>query len=148
MKIFKTALLLSLLSIVLALTSACNPLGWKYPSEYGESMWITDENDLIKIEMYVTDNKEIYSFVTYNEVTKKYKNKFISEMLYFSNIDEEDNLILQDGHITGFSAIIIDASKGKVKCRMDLNEFFNEFLGSDNTEHEDEYLFILTMVLN
>ena len=58
MKIFKTAILLSLLSIVLALTSACNPINWKYPLEYGVSRWTSDENDLIKIEMYVTENSE------------------------------------------------------------------------------------------
>ena len=148
MKLIKTALLLSLLSIILALTSACNPLNWKYPMEYGVSKWANDENDLIKIEMYVTENSEIYSFVTYDGITKKYKNNFVCEMLYFNNIDEDDNLIWVDGHVTGFNADIMDASKGKVKCRMDLNEFFNEFLGNDNTEHEDEYLFILTMVLN
>lgn len=68
MRLIKTAILFSLLSIVLAITSACEPLNWKTPLDYGESKWITDENDLIKIEMYVTENKEIYSFVTYNEL--------------------------------------------------------------------------------
>ena len=146
MKKIKAIILLLLLSVVLFMASACDPPWWKTPVEYGESKWISEENALIKIEMYVTENKEIYSFVTYNGVTKKYKNNFVSEMLYFCNIDEEDNLIWEDGHITGFSADISYASKGIVKCKMNLEKFFIEFTGSDDTEHEDEYFFVLTIV--
>ena len=146
MRLIKTAILLSLLSFVLVVTSACNPLNWKIPIDYGESKWISDENALIKIEMLVTENKEVYSFVTYNEVTKKYKNNFVSEMLYFCNIDEENNLILIDGHITGFTADIIGTSKGIVRCKMDLNKFMIEFWGSNNTDYEDEYFFDMKIV--
>ena len=146
MRLIKTAILLSLLSIVLAMATACNPLNWKTPIDYGESKWISDENDLIKIEMYVMESKKIYSFVTYNGVTKKYENNFVSEMLYFCNIDEDDNLIRIDGHITGFTADISYASKGIVKCKMDLNKFMLEFLGSNSEEYEDEYFFVLSIV--
>ena len=141
----KTIILLSLFSIVLAMTCACDPFNWKTPLDYGESKWISEENALIKIEMYVTENKEAYSFVTYNGITKKYKNKFVSEMIYFNNVDEEGNLVLQDGHITGFSAWFDGAPDGVVRCRMDLDKFMLDFLGSNDTQY-DEYKFVLTIV--
>ena len=119
---------------------------WKTPIDYGESRWISDENALIKIEMFVSDNKEAYSFVTYNEVTKKYENNFISEMIYFNNIDEDGNLILEDGHVTGFRVWLDGSSKGVIKCRMGLNEFMADFLGSNDTQYENEYIFVLSIV--
>ena len=141
-------LFLSCLTLILCFSiTACVRLKWKTPLDYGEGKWISEENAAIKIEMFVTDNRKAYSFVTYNDITKKYDNSFISEKVYFRNIDEEGNLILNDGHITGFSADIVDGSEGTVTCKMDLNKFINDFLGSDAIEHEETYSFVLKLCI-
>ncbi len=144
----KKSLLLSCLLFFVMLFGACDLLKFKTPIDYGESKWISGENDLIKIEMFVDSDSTAYSLVTLNGVSRKFDNSFISEMIYFLNIDENGNLILEDGHVTGFSAGIIDALDGYVSCKMDLDDFKKEF--SDNTDLaiSGEYYFTLTIVSN
>ena len=104
--------LLPLWLFFMLLRCSCESVYWKTPIEYGESKWLSGNDDLIQAKRIVNSDKSAYSMITYNEITKRYHNNFVSEKLYFLNIDSDGNLILQDGHVTGFSADIIDLSDG------------------------------------
>ena len=142
-KLKKTFLLFSLF-LTLLLIGGCESCRFKIPLDYGESKWVSGDNDLIKIEMYVTSETDAYSVVTYKGVSKKYDNSFISEIIYFRNIDDNGNIIWVDDHFTGFSVGIHDASDGIIYCDMDLAEFEEDFLGTN--ELSGTYYFTLSIV--
>ena len=144
MKKFKKALLLFSFVYVLLPICACQACWFKIPLDYGESKWVSGEDEQIKIEMLVNADKSSYSTVTFNGKTKKYKNSFVSEMLYFYNIDDNGNIILDSEHFTGFSADITKTADGIIYCKMDLAEFEKDFLGTN--ELSGEFRFTLSMV--
>lgn len=136
-------ILLPLWLFFLLFLCSCESVSWKTPIDYGASRWFSGSNDLIQVEMIVNSDKTAYSLITYNENTKRYKNNFVSEKLYFINVDGDGNLILQDGHVTGFSADIIDLSNGSITCSLNYRTFLLDFSGSSNDVLDTEYIFTL-----
>ena len=139
-------ILLSLCLCFMLLLCSCESVYWKTPIDYGESKWLNGKDDWILVEMTVRSDKTAYSIITYNENTKRYKNNFVSEKLYFLNVDNDGNLIFQDGHVTGFSADIIDLSEGSITCSLQYRTFLLDFLGSSQDIADTEYVFTLSMV--
>ena len=142
-KLKKTFLLFSLF-FALLLIGGCESCRFKIPLDYGESKWVSGEGEEIKIEMFVTSETSAYGFVTYKGVSKQYDYRFISETLYFCNIKDHGNIILDSEHFTGFSADITKTADGIIYCKMDLAEFEKDFLGTN--ELSGEYRFTLSMV--
>lgn len=139
-------ILLPLCLFFMLLLCSCESVYWKTPIDYGESKWLTGNNDLIQVEMIVNSDKTAYSIITYNENTKRYNNNFVSEKLYFLNVDSDGNLILKDGHVTGFSADITDLSDGTITCSLNYRTFVLDFSGSSNDILDTEYIFTLYIV--
>lgn len=139
-------ILLTLWLFFTLLLCSCESVYWKTPIDYGESRWLSGNDDLIYVEMIVNSDKTAYSIITYNDNTKRYNNNFVSEKLYFLNVDGDGNPILEDGHVTGFSADIIDLSDGSITCSLNYRTFILDFLGSSEDISDTEYIFTLHIV--
>ena len=74
--------------IVFPLTS-CTFFNHDVPTNYPNSVWESSPDDPIYVVLRVGEDMDMSSDVTYNNLTLKFTNYIISEVMYFDLIDEE-----------------------------------------------------------
>lgn len=93
----KSIILILLISFTIFLTSCIGfRTNFKFPNEYGESQWVSKDNNF-DILIFVDANNESYSSITYDEITKNYKVLFAVDGVSFRCLNENSEYVLEDG---------------------------------------------------
>lgn len=135
---------------------------FKYPNDYGKSTWVANEND-IDIMIAVDSNNVSFGFITFEEITKKYKIIFAVDGMSFRCLNDNDEYILEDEtfmlqekYDNDFpnvscnvkeSSFIITKTKDKLlECYITYKALNYIFPYSDNESENDRVYFVFNMV--
>ncbi len=138
--------ILSILVIIFPVSCVGIRTNFKFPNEYGPSDWETLEEN-VHIFIKVDENSDSYGFITYQEITRKYKILFAIDGASFRCLNENDEYILEDGtfmqqeqyeydfpnvqsNVKGSSFVVTKTQNKTMECYItykELNYIFSDF---------------------
>lgn len=94
------------LSIIFSYTlCSCEPYETKNITDYPNSTWKSDIDSILSIEVYINSSLELSSKITYNNKTINFTNYIVSEVIYFTTLDNTQsftvfhNYVIDDSYI-------------------------------------------------
>lgn len=120
---------LSLFVVFGFILCSCEPHKSKNISDYPNSMWESNTDSILNIEVYVDSSSDITSKIMYDNETILFTNYIVSEVIYFSTIDKSKSFTVSHNYVKDGSYIECSVKKEdissifKIEERIDIISF-------------------------
>lgn len=97
---------------------SCEPHNSKNITDFPNSLWVTESDEIINVEVYVDSESLITSNITYKNETLEFTNYIVSEVIYFTTKDEAYTFTVSHSYVK---------NESKIKCRLKKKDIINIF---------------------
>ncbi len=109
--------------LFLFLLCSCEPKNSNILSDYPNSIWVSDDNFICKVEISINSSSEITSIITYQEQSINFNNYIISEIIYFISLDNSKKFTVKHNYVKQDSILSCSVKKSDILTIFDINNY-------------------------
>lgn len=109
--------------LLLFLLCSCEPQNTNVLSDYPNSIWVSDDNFICKIEVSINSSSEITSIITYQNQSINFNNYIISERIYFISLDKSKKFNVKHNYVKQDSILSCSVKKSDIFTIFDIDNY-------------------------